>query len=99
MSDTNAKSQVGTNPSPADKREKVVTHQDLVPRDLCPSMLMKHLLTHSMGERVYDDRKWPGDGYYWCARTCTCVGPDDEIVHPKDCRPGRSCYEGPQAQA
>ena len=53
--------------------EKTKTHEDLLPKDLCPSMLMKHLLTHSLGERVYDDRKWPGDGYYWCARTCTCA--------------------------
>jgi hypothetical protein len=79
--------------------DKIKTHEDLLPKDLCPSMLMKHLLTHSLGERVYDDRKWPGDGYYWCARTCTCVGPDDEIVHPRDCRPGRKCYEGPLPQA
>ena len=77
--------------------EKIVTHEDLLPRDLCPSMLMKHLLTHSLGERVYDNRQWPGDGYYWCARTCTCVGPDNEIVHPKDCRHGRKCYEWPMA--
>ena len=41
--------------------EKIVTHADLVPRNLCPSMLMKHLLTHAMGERVYDGRQWPGD--------------------------------------
>ena len=79
--------------------EAIRTHQDLVPKNLCPSMLMKHLLTHSMGDRVYDNRQWPGDGYYWCARTCTCVGPDDEVVHPKDCQPGRKCYDGPAPQA
>ncbi len=73
------------------------THEDLMPRDLCPAMLLKHLLTHCMEEPVYDDRDAPGDGYYWCSRTCTCVGPDDELVHPKDCVPGRSCYDGPQA--
>lgn len=77
--------------------DKVVTHGDLLPKYLCPSLLMKHMLTHSLGDRVYDGRKWPGDGYYWCSRTCTCVGPDDEIVHPKDCQPGRTCYDGPQA--
>ena len=75
----------------------VKTHEDLMPRDLCPAMMLKHLLTHGMEEAVFDDREWPGDGYYWCANTCNCVGPDDEVVHPKDCRPGRACYDGPQA--
>ena len=77
--------------------ERIVTHQDLMPKHLCPALILKHLLTHGLGERVYDDRQWPGDGYYWCAKTCNCVGPDDEIVHPKDCQPGRKCYDGPQA--
>jgi len=77
--------------------ERPKTHRDLLPKDLCPSMLMKHLLTHSLDDRVYDNRESPGDGYYWCAKTCTCVGPDDEIVHPSACVPGRSCHAGPQA--
>lgn len=73
------------------------THQDLLPKGLCPSMILKHMLTHGLDETVHDDRDAAGDGYYWCAQTCNCVGPDDELVHPKDCLPGRSCYDGPQA--
>lgn len=69
---------------------------DLMPKDLCPSMLLKHLLTHGLDEPVADDRQFPGDGYYWCSRTCTCTGPDDEVVHPSRCLPQRSCYDGPQ---
>ena len=72
------------------------THRDLLPKSLCPSLLMKQILTHSLDDRVSNERQWPGDGYWWCSRTCTCVGPDDEIVHPKDCVPGRSCYDGPK---
>ena len=34
--------------------DKIITHQDLTPRHLCPSLLMQHMLTHSLGERVYD---------------------------------------------
>jgi hypothetical protein len=74
--------------------DRIKTHQDLMPKYACPSLLLKHLLTHGLGERVHDDRQWPGDGHYWCAKTCTVVGPDDEIVHPKDCQPGRRCYAG-----
>jgi hypothetical protein len=77
--------------------ERVTTHRDLLPKGLCPSMLLKHLLTHGLDDRVHDNRQSPGDGYYWCAKTCTCVGPDDEIVHPSSCGPGRSCHDGPQA--
>jgi hypothetical protein len=80
-----------------DVSKSVVTHEDLIPRGMCPALLMKHILTHSLDERVHDGRQWPGDGCYWCAKTCTCVGPDDEIVHPRDCGPSRRCYDGPQA--
>ena len=31
---------------------------------------------------------------YWCLKTMTSFGPDDEAVARLDCRaPGRSCYE------
>lgn len=72
------------------------TQRDLIPPGMCPSLVMKHLLTHSMDEIVYDDRALPGDGYYWCLRTCRSIGPDDEHVRPDRCLPGRGCYDGPQ---
>jgi hypothetical protein len=28
----------------------------------------------------------------WCQRTMQVVGPDGEIVRPRDCTAGRSCY-------
>lgn len=73
------------------------THRDLLPQYPCPSLSMKHILTHSLADVVYDDRELPGDGYYWCTRTCTPVGPDDELVSPRTCCPGRACYDGPSA--
>ena len=72
-----------------------VTHRSLVPRGMCPNLVMKHLLTHQMDEEVRDGRAEPGDGYYWCLRTCTVIGPDDELVRPGRCVPGRACHEGP----
>jgi len=79
------------------QNKRTVTHRDLLPKDICPAFLMKHILTHSLDEVVHDGRQWPGDGYYWCNKTCTTVGPDDKHAHPRDCRPGRSCYDGPQS--
>jgi hypothetical protein len=29
----------------------------------------------------------------WCARTMRALGPDRDVVHPDECRAGRSCYE------
>jgi hypothetical protein len=70
------------------------THRDLLPKDVCPALMMKHILTGDIDAAVFDDRAWPGDGYFWCLNTCTPVGPDDELVNPGRCRAGRSCWEG-----
>ncbi len=32
-------------------------------------------------------------GSYWCLRTLRPDGPDLDLVEPKSCRPGRTCYE------
>ncbi len=29
----------------------------------------------------------------YCLRTLTVIGPDDDIVSPVECAPGRTCYE------
>ena len=29
----------------------------------------------------------------WCRKTMQVIGPDGEIVDPRDCRSGRSCFE------
>jgi hypothetical protein len=73
------------------------THRDLLPADVCPSLLFKALLTGTLDHEVGEERTYPGDGYFWCARTSTPVGVDDELVFPDACRPGRGCYEGIEA--
>jgi hypothetical protein len=82
------------------ENQPTTTHADLVPRGMCPLLRMKHILTHGMDEpmSMAVPRQWPGDGYYWCSKTCTAVGPDDQVVHPRDCAPGRSCYSGPRVE-
>lgn len=71
-------------------------HRDLLPPDLCPALMMKQILVHGLDDVLFDDRQYPGDGYYWCERTCTAVGPDDELVDIDTCRPQRACWDGPQ---
>lgn len=34
---------------------------------------------------------------YYCTRTWTVFGPDDDMVGPKICTPDRMCYEEPEA--
>ena len=72
------------------------THRELLHKHLCPSLAMKQRLTHSLDQQIHDDRTMPGDGHYWCLRTCLLIGPDDELAQPDTCLPGRSCYDGPQ---
>lgn len=44
--------------------------------------------THGYG----DWRAGGATAAYWCLRTMTTAGPDDALVHPDRCRPGRDCY-------
>ena len=75
-------------------KDQARTHRSLIPRGMCPSLVMKQMLTFSLDEVVHDERTEPGDGYYWCVRTCRDVGPDDELVKPSQCVAGRTCWEG-----
>ncbi len=76
--------------------KQLPTHRDLVPPGMCPSLMMKQIIIHAMDDTVYDDREFPGDGYYWCLNTCTPIGPDDELAEPGTCGPHRKCYDGPE---
>jgi hypothetical protein len=33
-------------------------------------------------------------GPCWCNLTQSPIGPDDQLVHPESCRPGRACCAG-----
>ncbi|MBK8974507.1 MAG: hypothetical protein IPM29_01135 [Planctomycetes bacterium] len=81
-----------TNPTAGAPRRR--THRELLPRDLCPHLMMKQILVHGLDQTIFDDRQYPGDGYHWCQRTCTPVGPDDELADIDVCRPGRGCFGG-----
>ena len=64
-----------------------------LPPEVCEHLCNKNMLV------VQDQRDpalwYPGDddrgASYWCELTQFAQGPDDEIVDPRFCRPGRSC--------
>ena len=85
-----------TNHTDGDSGRRQITHADLLPEAICPAFLMKHIVTQAMDDVIYDDREEPGDGHFWCSKTCNCVGPDDELATPGSCLPDRSCYDGPR---
>ena len=33
---------------------------------------------------------------WWCKKTQTSVGPDQDAVHPRCCDAARPCFEGPR---
>lgn len=73
---------------------------DLNPDPLEPSTAVAVPCRHlrSKGMYVYTDMAEPheesGTTMYWCLKTMTAFGPDDEAVDGHDCRsPGRSCHE------
>ena len=30
---------------------------------------------------------------FWCMHTQTCIGPDNQLAEPENCKPGRDCYD------
>jgi hypothetical protein len=39
------------------------------------------------------DFKEDGQACYWCNKTLSALGRDDNQVHPSLCQPGRACHE------
>jgi hypothetical protein len=58
--------------------------------DLCPCLRWKGMFIDVEPDPEVPN---PHDGFDWCARTHTCLGPDGEVVDRRQCRAGRSCFE------
>ena len=43
-----------------------------------------------------DWRSGSASAGYWCLGTMQTAGPDDDLVHPDRCRPGRGCFRPEQ---
>ena len=56
----------------------------------CRHLLSKGLYLNQ--ETLPGDQQ--GDGNYWCGKTQTVFGPDNQLCDREDClKSGRSCYE------
>ena len=64
-----------------------------------PSLPCRHLRTKRMyipalAEGALDIEPNHNDqSFYWCNKTLSALGVDDNQVHPCVCQPGRSCHE------
>ncbi|HUZ07870.1 MAG TPA: hypothetical protein VMV89_10340 [Candidatus Paceibacterota bacterium] len=61
----------------------------------CKHLRTKSMFTGATQQEAFADKE---DGRtmpcnFWCNRTQTVVGVDDQPVHKDDCKPGRSCFE------
>ena len=70
---------------------------ETVPRStpMCCNLRSKRMyVTNSFeAEALADEDIESAYGHYWCTQTMFEIGPDDERVQRKACKPGRSCYE------
>lgn len=59
-------------------------------RDVCRRLRWKGMFVE-----VEPEDRVPGgsDGYCWCSRTMTALGPDGKVAIREACRPGRDCHE------
>jgi len=63
---------------------------------LCPHLRWK---TQFYTETLAAPAPPPDDGFFWCAFTQTCVGPDGALVEPEACASSRrACYETGQVR-
>jgi hypothetical protein len=52
------------------------------------------------GNSPQDHASWPpgvaAASSYWCLKTMSVAGPDENYVHLARCVPGRACYQAPE---
>jgi len=60
----------------------------------CRYLRNKRMYISSMAENAIPaDPAENDESFYWCNKTLTALGHDDDRVHPCLCQPGRSCHE------
>jgi len=60
----------------------------------CRHLRTKKMYIPALADGALDMEPSADDqSFYWCNRTLTALGRDDNPVHPCVCQPGRSCHE------
>jgi hypothetical protein len=60
----------------------------------CRFLRTKRMYIPALAEGALDLEQNDNDqSFYWCNKTLSALGRDDNPVHPCVCQPGRSCHE------
>ena len=60
----------------------------------CQFLRTKRMYIPALAEGALDINADSNDqAFYWCNKTLSALGVDDNQVHPCLCQPGRSCHE------
>lgn len=69
------------------------TNRSRLPADVCEHLCTKTMYTGGEDRRQVEE--WPGGQFrpasFWCVFTQRPWGPDEDLVGPEECRPGRAC--------
>jgi len=61
---------------------------------ICRHLRTKRMYIPALADGALEGDSTSGDqSFYWCNKTLTALGVDDNPVHPCVCRPDRSCHE------
>jgi hypothetical protein len=63
-----------------------------VPWKPCRFLRTKRMYIPALAEGALDPEQ-DDQSFYWCNKTLSALGVDDNQVHPCLCQPGRSCHE------
>lgn len=79
-------------PSTLPESSAPASRTDLVLSPFCIHLQSKKLF-FSTGPPMKVDDVLDASRHCWCRRTMQALGPDAEVVDPRDCQAGRSCFE------
>jgi hypothetical protein len=58
----------------------------------CRFLRTKRMYIPALAEGALDFKE-DDQSFYWCNKTLSALGADDNQVHPCLCQPGRACHE------
>ncbi len=73
---------------------KTPTEKPAVSALPCCHLRTKRMYIPALAEGALDPETYRDDqSFFWCNKTLTALGLDDDQVHPCVCLAGRACYE------
>jgi hypothetical protein len=85
-------SHTAPDPSPHQRPATPDTRSDLALSPFCVHLQSKKLF-FAPGPPMEIDDILDASRHCWCRNTMQALGPDGDVVDPRDCQAGRSCFE------